>query len=112
MDTNLEEVDLVIVDLQTIMTGVTIMERLCLEARGDHQVTEVNLCHKEMVISVIVANMNTLKESVTRNRMTHKEVEDVVGHNIHIFISEVVIMVVKDCTKVIIYFPCNKYLTV
>ena len=36
VDNSLEEVDLAIVDLPTVMVGATVMERLCLEAGGDH----------------------------------------------------------------------------
>ena len=72
MDNSLEEADLAIVDLPTIMAGATTVERLCLEAGGDHQVTVVTLCCKEMAIAIIVANMVTLKESVIKSRMTHK----------------------------------------
>ena len=110
VDTSLEEVDLVTMDLSAVMAGVTVMERLCLEERGDHQVAVASLHCKEMAIAIIVAYMSTLKESGTKSRMTHKEVEAVVvGHNILIFISMVVSMVVKDRIELVIYLPCNKY---
>ena len=109
VDNSLEEADLAIVDLPTIMAGATTVERLCLEAGGDHQVAVVSLCHKEMAIAIIVANMVTLKESVIKSKMTHKEVEAAAGHSTLIFISEVVSMAIKDMIEVVIYLPCNKY---
>ena len=108
VDNSLEEADLAIVDLPTIMAGATTVERLCLEAGGDHQVAVVSLCHKEMAIAIIVANMVTLKESVIKSKMTHKEVEAAAGHSILIFISMVVNMAIKDMIEVVIYLPCNK----
>ena len=109
MDTSLEEVDLVTMDLPIVMAGVTVVERLCLEVGEDHQVKVANLHRKEMEIAIIVEDMDTLKESVTKNRMTPREVEAVAGHSILTFINVVVSMAVKDRTKVVIYLPCNEY---
>ena len=71
-----------------------------------------NLPRKEMAVAIIVADMDTLKESVTRNRMTHREIEAVASHSILIFTSVVVNMAVKDRTEVVIYLPCSKYWTI
>ena len=96
-----------------IMAGVTIVENLCLEARGDHQfmVEDSLTLPKEMEIAFIVANMVTLKESVIKSKMSHREVEDVAGFNSLTFIKEEDNMVVQEAIEEVTCLLCSRFWT-
>ena len=60
-----------------------------------------------METAIIVADMVTLKESVIKSKMTHREVEDVAGLSSLTFIKEEDNMVVQEMTEAVICLPCN-----
>ena len=85
------------------------MERLCLEAGGDHQFMVGNslILPKEMEIAIIMGDMVTLKESVIKSKVIPREVEGIADHNSLIFTKEMDNMAIQDQIEVVLYLPCN-----